>query len=238
MNLNKIDDVFLSEVVLHDLCHTHPKMNEKQYESLKESLNLNGQQQPLITYRGKVIDGRHRTWALSELGVETAHAVELPRNTKMDEVESFVKASETRRHQTKTQLACHAYLALIDCKNSIRNATQAALDYGVSKRDVSICKTIAENIGISTIKSFSEGKTENLCVNGVYSNYSSIRRLYDAIKRKQKEFVVKKTPQNVSFNLNEERANVRNFCRNDTVDQISAKLQLMQEYLNDKVEIG
>ncbi len=236
MVLSKIEDIKVLCAVLHDLCHTHPKMNEKQFEALTESLSLNGQQQPIITYRGKVIDGRHRIWALNNLGIDLAHAVELPRNTKMEEVESFVKASETRRHQTKTQLACHAYLSLINPKTNITSATQAALDFGVSKRDVSICKTIAENIGIATLESFSKGETINICVNGVYSNYSSIRRLYDAIKRKQKEFIIKKPVQNVPYNLNEERANVRNFCMNDSNDKVAAKLQLMQEYLNGRFE--
>ena len=234
MILNKVADIKVLNVVLHDLCHTHPKMNENQFEALTESLNLNGQQQPIITYRGKVIDGRHRIWALNNLGVESAHAVELPRNTKMEDVESFVKSSETRRHQTKTQLACHAYLSLINPKTNITSATQAALDFGVSKRDISICKTIAENIGISTLESFAKGETINICVNGTYSNYSSIRRLYDAIKRKQKDFIVKKPVQNAAYNLNEERASIRNFCMNDSNDRVSTKLQLMQEYLNER----
>ena len=237
MNLERIENIEVSKGVLHDLCFMHPAMGNEQFESLKDSLNLIGQQQPVITYRGKIIDGRHRMIALQELNIPFAHAVELPRNTRMGDVEMFVKGSETRRHQTKTQMACHAYLLLIDSKSNIKTAAQAALEKGVSKADVSMCKTIAENVGIKAVEDLSLGKVINLAVNGTYSNYSSVRRLYDAIKRKQKEFIAKKPAQNVAFNLSEERANVRNFCQNDSVEKISAKLQLMQEYLNDKVEI-
>ncbi len=236
MNLEKINDLEVSKGVLHNLCFMHPSMGDDQFQSLKDSLNLIGQQQPVITYRGKIIDGRHRMRALKELNIELAHAVELPRNTKIGDVESFVKGSETRRHQTKTQMACHAYLVLIDNKSNISTASQAAIEYGVSKTDVSYCKTIAENVGINVVEDLSEGKVVNIAVNGVYSNYSSVRRLYDAIKRKQKDFIVKKPVQNAAYNLNEERASIRNFCMNDSNDRISTKLQLMQEYLNGRFE--
>ena len=237
MKLNKIDNILVSKGVLHELCELHPAMNETQYGALKESLSLTGQQQPVISYRGKIIDGRHRMMALKELGIESAEAVELPRSTSIEDVVLFVKSSETRRHQSKTQLACHAYLSLINPKTPIKTATQAALEYGVAKRDVSYCKTIAENVGINIVESLSKGLTENICVNGVYSNYSSLRRLYDAIKRKKKDFIAKRPVKNAPIALNELRALTRTYAMNDTSEVIGLKIQLLQEYLNDRVEI-
>jgi len=236
MNMVRVEDVKVLETKLHELCELHPEMNEKQFASLKESLNLNGQQQPVVLYRGRVVDGRHRMKALGQLGVDMASAMELPRDKTISEVSAFVKTSETRRHQTKTQLACHAYLSLINPNSEIKSASQAALEYGVAKRDVSYCSSIAKHIGTSALEAFSKGETINLCVNGIYSNYSSVRRLYDAINREKKEQLVKKQLKNISFNLNEERAKIRNFCMNDSVELIGTKIQLMQEYLNDRFD--
>lgn len=236
MELSKVDNVNVNSVILHDLCEIHPQMSKEQFETLTESLLLDGQQQPISLYRGKVVDGRHRVWAMRNLGIDFAKAVELPRNTRMDDVKSFVRASETRRHQTKTQLACHAYLALINPKTHIKTAAQAALEFGVTTKDVSHCKYIANNLGINIIESFSLGKTENVYVGNAYFNYSSARALYDALHRKNKDFIVKKPTRNLVINLNEERANVRTFCQNDSVELIGAKLQLMQDYLKERAE--
>ena len=93
MELTKVDNVNVNSVILHELCEIHPQMSKEQFETLTESLLLDGQQQPISLYRGKVVDGRHRVWAMRNLGIDFAKAVELPRNTRMDDVKSFVRAS-------------------------------------------------------------------------------------------------------------------------------------------------
>lgn len=236
MDLIQIDDITVSNAELHELSHTHPRMNESQFEALKDSLYLDGQQQPVITYRGKIIDGRHRIWAMTDLGVESAKAVELPRNTKMAEVKSFVRTSETRRHQTKTQLACHAYLSLINPKTEVKTAAQAAREFGIKQKDISHCKFIAENLGINIIESFSKGNVERVAVQGVFFNFSSARALYDALKRVKKDFIVKKPVQNASFSWAEERAKTQKHHANDSNELVVAKIQLLQEYYNGRFE--
>jgi ParB-like chromosome segregation protein Spo0J len=45
---------------LHSLTETHPVMSIEQYEAFKADIAKNGQMQPVIAYRDKIVDGRHR----------------------------------------------------------------------------------------------------------------------------------------------------------------------------------
>jgi len=236
MNLIQIDDIEVSTAILHELSHMHPRMNENQFGALKDSLCLDGQQQPLVLYRGKVVDGRHRIWAMGELGVNSAIAVEIPRNTKMDDVKSFVRTSETRRHQTKTQLACHAYLSLINPKTDVKTAAQAARESGVKPKDISHCKFIADNLGIKIIEEFAKGKSQRIAINGTFFNFSSARVLYESMKRESKDFAVKRKPSNLKIDLSEERAKIRKYNMNDSHETVGIRLQLLQEYYAERGE--
>jgi len=62
----------------------------------------------IIMYKGRVVDGRHRVKACSQLGIKL-WARNLPGTMATDEVESFVDNTENRRHQTATQRAVGAY---------------------------------------------------------------------------------------------------------------------------------
>lgn len=99
----------VGEVVLHPLVETHPVMSTEQFEALKKSLEENSQIEPVTIYRGKVVDGRHRYKALMELDADVVYATSLPNNTKLQDVQKLVAATETRRHQSATQLAVKAY---------------------------------------------------------------------------------------------------------------------------------
>lgn len=99
----------IEEVVLHPIVETHPVMSADQFEALKQSLSEHHQLEPVLLYRGRVIDGRHRCRALKELGADVVYGVHLPNNTSLDKARSLIEASETRRHQTPTQLAIKAF---------------------------------------------------------------------------------------------------------------------------------
>ena len=228
MILNKLENVLVREVELHELCEMHPIMSDSQFEALKDSLNLNGQQKPITLYRGKVIDGRHRIKAMIELDKNEATAEEVPRNTKMDEVKAFVRASETRRHQSVSQLACNAYLALHNPKSSIKTASEAAIDFGVSKRDVSYCVTIANACGSDVIKALALGEKASVPLNGSFKSYTSIRSLYNAITRDKKSEMMKPT---ASQSISKKDADhwVRDNTLNDNLESFSLKIESMKE---------
>ena len=98
----------LSELSLHRITETHPKMSEDQYKAFKADI-ANGQKLPVFVYRGKIVDGRHRYRALSELGVDEIKVIHLANNTTMVEIAGLADSTEFRRHQTPTQLAIRGY---------------------------------------------------------------------------------------------------------------------------------
>ena len=104
-----MEQVRLDEVELHKITETHPVMSKEQFEALKNDIEINGQLQPAIVYRGKIVDGRHRYKALTQLGEESIKVTRLQNNLTLDEVTNLVNSTEMRRHQSPTQLAIKGY---------------------------------------------------------------------------------------------------------------------------------
>ena len=57
-----------STLEAHPLTNSMPLKPEAEYEALRESIRVNGLQQPLTRFEGKILDGRHRLRACTELG--------------------------------------------------------------------------------------------------------------------------------------------------------------------------
>ena len=99
----------------HRLCLMLPEMSGEEYAGLVEDLTEFGQRRQIITYKGKILDGRHRYRALRELGSTDADIrfVEWePRNEK-DTPEASVGSELHRRNLTKAQIAM-VVISLID----------------------------------------------------------------------------------------------------------------------------
>ena len=54
----------------HALSLLFPRMSKRAYKALLEDIRLNGQKVKIVTYRGKILDGRHRYEACLELEIE------------------------------------------------------------------------------------------------------------------------------------------------------------------------
>lgn len=104
-----MEQIRLNEVTLHKITETHPVMSTEQFEALKNDIAINGQLQPALVYRGKIVDGRHRYMALTQLGKESIKVTRLQNNLTLDEVINLVNSTEMRRHQSPTQLAIKGY---------------------------------------------------------------------------------------------------------------------------------
>ena len=104
-----MEQIRLDEVALHKITETHPVMSTEQFEALKNDIAVNGQLQPALVYRGKIVDGRHRYKALTQLGEESIKITRLQNNLTLDEVTNLVNSTEMRRHQSPTQLAIKGY---------------------------------------------------------------------------------------------------------------------------------
>ena len=95
---------------LHDLSMTNPNMTPAQFNSLLHSIQDNGYyvDKPIILYKGKVVDGRHRLRACKELELTTIPALTIHNNTKMEDVAAYVVSSDSRRNLQASQLAVKA----------------------------------------------------------------------------------------------------------------------------------
>ena len=126
---------------IHPVAEATPLMVEEQFEALKDSIEIRGQQEPGITYRGRLIDGRHRLKALLELGEKKMKVTKLANNTTLKELEDVVATSECGRHQTPTQLAIFAFKGYESKRYS--TILQSAKSVGISNRQVLRAKNIA-----------------------------------------------------------------------------------------------
>ncbi len=89
-----------------------PMAVESEQVVLTEDIKANQQRDPIVLWKGKVIDGRCRMKALIALGHNILYK-ELDSKLTVEEVEVFVKSVNTRRNLTptqKTMSACRASL--------------------------------------------------------------------------------------------------------------------------------
>lgn len=101
--------VSIKSIELHKLTETHPVMSSEQFSALVKDIRENGQIQPVLVYRGKIVDGRHRFKALNLIESDSIKVQRLSNNMTLDEIVKLVNSTEMRRHQSPTQLAIKGY---------------------------------------------------------------------------------------------------------------------------------
>ncbi|MBL8795636.1 MAG: ParB N-terminal domain-containing protein [Planctomycetia bacterium] len=86
----------------HALARLLPRLPDADYQALKEDIQQHGQQQPILTYQGQVVDGRCRHRACVELGLA-------PRTEEWDGqgtlLERVLSLNLKRRHLNESQRA-------------------------------------------------------------------------------------------------------------------------------------
>ena len=88
----------------HPIADLMPSMSEEEYKNLIEDIKVNGLIEPIYLYEGKILDGRHRYRACTELGIEPRFE-EYSGNSPV----SFVISKNLkRRHLTESQKAALA----------------------------------------------------------------------------------------------------------------------------------
>ena len=128
-------------LTLHPEALATPKMSSIAYDALKRDIEINGQLDPVITYRGKIVDGRHRWLIIQELGIDFIKYIELPNNTTIAQLRRLVQSKETRRHETATQLAISA-LRHITKSNEKMTQAEASKMFGVGPKAIGFAKKI------------------------------------------------------------------------------------------------
>lgn len=97
----------MTELRIHPVCSVMPPMSDEDLSALESDVRANGVRVPIITYRGYIIDGRHRYQIARKLGVDCPqHELTLPAGQSL--VEYAVALNLRRRHLTASQRAAVA----------------------------------------------------------------------------------------------------------------------------------
>ena len=134
--------VDITTLDIHPEANITPRMTTEQYNALKLDIEKNGQLEPIVLYRGRIIDGRHRYCIMSELGIKTVVVVSISNNSTIMDIRTIVKSKEIHRHQTPTQLAIYAYRQMISYnsdsrnKDSVMTQSDAAREFGVVVKQI------------------------------------------------------------------------------------------------------
>ena len=139
--MKEIFELDITTLSIHDEALATPRMLDVQYEALKADIEQNGQLDPVVIYRGKIVDGRHRFLILNELNIKTITCFKMPNNATLRDIKKLVRSKETRRHETATQLAISA-LRHITKSNEKMTQAEASKMFGVGPKAIGFAKKI------------------------------------------------------------------------------------------------
>lgn len=97
-------------IKIHELANMVPMASPLEQEALRDSIERNGQREPIILYRGSIVDGRCRALACENLGIDVDQ-VDLPHKMPLKEVKKMVMDLNTRRNLNTAQKAIIAVRA-------------------------------------------------------------------------------------------------------------------------------
>ena len=126
---------------IHPLANTVAMANLREQQALTHDISVNGQNEPAVLWKGKIVDGRCRQVACSTLGVPLI-VRSLKDDMPEEDVAKLVKSLNTRRNLTATQKLASAYKAQLGTNKT--NA-QIAIEWAVSVRSLQNFKFIAEH---------------------------------------------------------------------------------------------
>ncbi len=126
----------------HVMAGLVPMASEAEQSSLTEDIKMNGLREPVVLWRGKIIDGRCRQKACQQTG-QRIWSKEIDKDTSESDVRILVKSLNTRRNLTPTQKVISACKASLD-KNNSYSIKHVAESWGISKRILENARYIAK----------------------------------------------------------------------------------------------
>lgn len=115
--------------------------SEREQTALTQDIKNNGQTDPVVLWRGKIVDGRCRQLACATLNIPL-DTRKLDDNLTRDEVAKIVKSLNTRRNLTETQKIVSGYL---EQQRTGHTNGQVAQDWAVSVRSLQNFKYVAQH---------------------------------------------------------------------------------------------
>src|SRR2546423_14874072 len=92
----------------HEIANMFPLLDDTELDALAEDIQVNGLQEPIWLYEGKILDGRNRYLACKLAGVEPCYQ----EYTRDEPVQFVISKNIQRRHMTPWQRAFVALEAL------------------------------------------------------------------------------------------------------------------------------
>lgn len=218
----KTIELKVDEIEIHELAHLTPTMTESRFKALKQSIQELGQKLPIVMYRGKCIDGRHRIKAFKELGIETIQAINENSQMSMEDIkEVILNGYEQRRHQTPTQSAIMAYREWLTSKASGEKLAQGAVadKYGVGLKQVGRVKQLEELAGKQIIELLFQGNKINIGTEVSPNNTDSLYSLINYFN-KHRELIVAQTQ---STTISEDFTDEEMSSLNNTLNKLQSE---------------
>lgn len=142
----------------HEIAFLFPTMREEEYQSLLTHIQAEGLREPIWTYHGKIIDGRHRYLACQQLGREPSYR-EWDGNGSL--VAFVVGQNIERRHLTSSQKAMIGVELEKLLAKEAEERRLANLKHGTTRPDV-------QKVGHRAFGRASDQAAELLGTNGQY----------------------------------------------------------------------
>ena len=165
--LIKSEDIENYEI--DEAANDYPMLTKEEHNRLVEDIKINGQLQPVVIFKNKIVDGRNRAKAVKELGKFLKGIVVT--TTYEDALNLAYSNNDKRRHMSKSQFAMKAaYKVVASRKDSegkplpktewleVQKA-QEVLDKIVGSRNVTTAVKIALNNEVLAKEVF-DGKKE------------------------------------------------------------------------------
>ncbi len=169
---NKIYEISPLGLELHPLAEMMRLHTDAEREQMRQSFIELGQLVPIVLYKGRVVDGRHRLWTTLDLGLESIMVMKLDSNLTLDEVEEIVLQLQGGRQLTPSEKAIQAYLIMEKKSISMRAAAKKCAS---SKTLISKVKFIVDILGLKKVRDMYDGKP--VSVGG--SVATTINKLYN-----------------------------------------------------------
>lgn len=182
----------VTDLEIHELANLTPSMKTEEFNALKNDMKLNGQLEPLVMYRNKVIDGRHRTKAAKELGWNTLKVKAIESNLPIEDVRSIILRYENRRHQTPTQKAIFALREYNRLKTEGEKASQGSVAalFGTTRQALNRAKVLSETVSSTIMDTLFNGGKINIGSIEQPFNTDSLTAVYNYFKKQQDETLI------------------------------------------------
>ena len=167
---------------VHDYAALVPMANAVEQDALTKDIKDHGLREPIVLWRGKVVDGRCRLKACKALG-ERIRIKELDDELDDAAVKAFVKSVNTRRNLTTTQKIMSACRVSLDKDNTLK-LQDIAESWGISFSILKNARFIANNAPEYIIPLFNGEAVNIYDAKGNYITTNKITAVWAHIKRK------------------------------------------------------